>query len=225
MKLNDSGGSFEEAPTGTHPAICVQVIDLGTQKNNYQGSEKIVHKCMISWETPNAKMTGEGRAGTPFVVTKFYTASLNEKANLRQDLRNWRGRDFTELELKGFESRSILGKPCFLSITPDEKGKSKITGVMKLPQGTQLPPPHHKPVYFSLEKAEFSLDVYNGLSDGIKNIINKSPEFALCTRTGAPAAVAQQSTAGPQFPDDDPFDQVPGPDHSTFDQLDDDIPF
>lgn len=230
MKWDDAGGSFEEAPVGTQAAICVSVIDLGTQETDFKGKKSDAHKCMITWETPNAKMTGEGREGVPFLLTKFYRASLNEKSNLRADLRNWRGRDFTPEELKGFESRSILGKPCYLSITPDDKGRSKITGIMKLPSGMSMPAAHHKLVFFSLEKADFDINVYNGLSEGIKALIAKSPEFAIVTRVGRPVGAQQQPQQGPQFPtvtpdDDDPFNDAGGPSNSTFSQLDDDIPF
>jgi hypothetical protein len=64
-------------------------------------------------------------AGKPFTVSKFYTASLGEKANLRADLKNWRGRDFTDEELAGFEAKNILGKPCMLSVVETEsEGKT-----------------------------------------------------------------------------------------------------
>jgi hypothetical protein len=73
-------------------------------------------------------------------VGKWYTASIGEKANLRKDLVNWRGREFTDDELKGFDVKKLLGVPCMLSLTPNDKGKVRVTGIMKLPQGTTCPP-------------------------------------------------------------------------------------
>ena len=38
MLWKDSGGGeFEQAPAGTHMAVCIRVIDIGTQDGEYQG--------------------------------------------------------------------------------------------------------------------------------------------------------------------------------------------
>ena len=65
----------------------------------------------------------------------MYTLSLSEKANLRRDLENWRGKAFTPEELKGFDISKLLGKPCQIGVTHDTKdGKTyaNISGVMGL---------------------------------------------------------------------------------------------
>jgi len=158
MKLTEGGGKeFEQAPIGTHVARCIKVIDVGTQFGEYQGKPNAARKIVVSWELPNELMTEGDFEGKPFIVSKFYTASLSEKANLRKDLVNWRGRDFTPEELQGFDSKNILGKPCMVQITTSEKGKSKVTGVMSLMKGTACPPQVNESVYFSLERDEFSL--------------------------------------------------------------------
>ena len=42
MKLTDSGGgNYEQPPIGTHVARCIKVIDLGTQRGEYQGKATI----------------------------------------------------------------------------------------------------------------------------------------------------------------------------------------
>lgn len=102
MKWNDAGsGNYEQPPVGTHLARCIKVIDIGTQKGEFQGKVTMKRQVIIGWELPNETMTEGEHAGKPFGVSKFYTASLNEKANLRADLANWRGRDFTPQELGG----------------------------------------------------------------------------------------------------------------------------
>ena len=101
----------------------MRIIDLGTQKGDYQGQVTRKRQNLITWELPNSKMeTGEFE-GQPFLISKFYTASLGEKANLRRDLVNWRGREFSPEELAGFDHKNILGKCCMLSITANDKGK------------------------------------------------------------------------------------------------------
>ena len=201
MKWQDSGGgTFEQPPIGTHVAICVKVIDIGTQKSEYQGQANIKRQCIVGWELPNELMTTGDYAGKPFTVSKFYTASLNEKANLRKDLANWRGRDFTEEELGGFESRNVLGKPCMLSLTLNDKGKARVTGVMALPRGTQVPAQTNKSVYFSLD--EFDQAVFESLSDGYKKLIQASPEYRMLT---APDAPIQGKNNFSDMDDDIPF--------------------
>lgn len=195
MKWTDNGGhEFEQPPVGTHIAICTKVIDIGTQKGEYQGKTNFKRQVIIGWELPNELMTVGDYAGKPFTVSRFYTSSLSEKANLRADLVNWRGREFTEQELQGFESRDILGKPCMLSIVLNDKNKAKVKGVIALPRGSAVPPQVNPSVYFSLE--EFDQDVFDSLSDGIKNIIMLSPEYKNLS-TPEPA----QEFAGDPFED------------------------
>ena len=201
MKWTDSGKEFEQPPIGTEIARCIKIIDIGTQKGEYQGQANIRRQCIVGWELPNALMTEGDYAGKPFVVSKFYTASLNEKANLRKDLENWRGKAFTEQELMGFASKNILGKTCMLSLTTNDKGKVRVTGVMAVPKGTKVVDQINPSVYFSLEPGEFDKAVFDALSDGYKKLITASPEYQ---ETLKPAA----KSAG-----------------SKFDDMEDDIPF
>jgi hypothetical protein len=177
MKWSDSGGGdFEQAPIGTHIARCVKIIDIGTQKGEYQGKVNIRRQCIIGWELPNELMTEGEYAGKPFVVSRFYTSSLGEKANLRKDLENWRGKAFTEQELLGFEAKNILDKPCMLSIIHNDKGKARVSGVMAVPRGTLVPNRVNDLLYFSLD--EFDQKIFDGLSDGYKKLIQVSPEYS-----------------------------------------------
>lgn len=202
MKWADNGGGdFEQPPVGTHVARCVKIIDIGTQKGEYQGKATIKRQCIIGWELPNELMSEGDYAGKPFVVSKFYTASLGEKANLRKDLANWRGRDFTEAELAGFEAKNILGKPCMLSLTTNDKGKTRVTGVMALPKGMDVPEQSAPTVYFSLD--EFDQKAFDSLSDGYKKFITASPEYRAIT---------------------DPVRSEPAR-KGSFEDMDDDIPF
>jgi hypothetical protein len=203
MQWKDSGGGeFQQPPVGTHLGICIKVIDLGTQDGSYQGKPTSKRQCLISFELPNELMDDE-HEGKPFVASKFYTASLNEKANLRHDLENWRGRAFTAEELLGFDSKNILGKACMLSLTENDKGKVRITGVMAVPKGMPTPAAVNPKSYFSLD--EFDAAVFESLSDGIKKMIVASPEYKRATRPveSKPNAVAR----------------------GGFDDMDDDIPF
>lgn len=202
MRWTDSGGGdFEQAPIGSHVARCVKIIDIGTQKGEYQGKVNIRRQCIIGWELPNELMTEGEYAGKPFTVSRFYTASLGEKANLRKDLESWRGRAFTEQELMGFDSKNILGKPCMLSVIHNDKGKARVSGVMALPKGMPLPEQVNPSVYFSLD--DFDQAVFDKLSDGYKKLIQTSPEYQALTNGG----------------------KQPAAQRGKFDDMEDDIPF
>lgn len=176
MKWTDTGGGdFEQPPVGTYVARCIKIIDLGTQKGEWQGKANFKRQVIVGWELPTELMTEGDYAGKPFVVSKFYTASLGEKANLRKDLQNWRGREFTAEELAGFESKNILGKPCMLSLTANDKGKTRVTGVMALPKGMQAPEQVNTVTYFSLD--DFNRETFESLSKGFKAMIESSPEY------------------------------------------------
>ena len=185
--VDHGGGDFEQPPVGTHIARCVKIIDIGTQRGEYQGQVNIRRQCIIGWELPNELMSEGDYAGKPFAVSRFYTASLSTKANLRKDLENWRGRAFTETELEGFDAKNILGKTCMLSLTENDKGKVRVTGVMAIPKGTAAPAQINPSVFFSLERNEFDAKLFEGLSDGYKKFIMASPEYQEITRPGSSA--------------------------------------
>jgi hypothetical protein len=129
----NSSSVFEQAPTGMQQAVCVFVNDIGNQVQTFAGEERILHKVVITWELAEKQTNGE-----PFLVSKFYTLSLNEKSNLRKDLESWRGRSFTDEELEnGFDVERLIGANCFLNITTNDKGRSVISAVNPLPKGIE----------------------------------------------------------------------------------------
>ena len=179
---NDGGSGFENPEAGTYNAVCYRVIDIGTQENNYQGTISLKPQVIIAWELEETM-----KDGRPFVVSQFYTASLNEKAKLRQHMATWRGRDFTEAELQGFNPFNLLGAPCMLSLSVNEKGRSKVTGVAKLPKGLQPRKAVNPQCYLSLDKENYDPAMFEMLSEGIKEIVRKSPEYALVSGNQAVA--------------------------------------
>lgn len=200
---DSGGGDFQHAPVGTHVARCIRLIDLGTQQGEWQGKPIIKNQVMVMWELCNEMMEVEGQK-KPFLVSKFYTNSLSEKANLRKDLTVWRGRDFTDDELNRFDLQSILGAPCMVSVVEKGAGKEgvKVAGVMKLPKGQDAPAAQNPTSAFWLD--EWNQEAFDALSDGIKKIIQKSPEYA--------EAIGQKP----------PRSQPP---KGKFDDMEDDIPF
>ena len=124
---------FAQVPVGMHQAVCAYVNDIGTRVGQYEGRPTSAKKIIVSWELKETIPDGD-YMGQPFMMSKYYTKSLVESANLRKDLESWRGRPFTETELEGFDLDNLVGENCYLNVTPNKKGKSIISTVNPLPK-------------------------------------------------------------------------------------------
>ena len=180
LTAKENGGSYQKAPVGSHVARCIRLIDIGTQRGEYQGKTTWKPQVIIAWELPYEIMEAtEERDAAPFVVSKFYTLSLDEKANLRKHLSSWRGRDFTKNELKGFDLHNILNQPCMLSII-DKNDKSVVDAVMAITKGMQVPDRHNPIIAFDIESwqkgnAEMAV-IFSGFSEKMQDLIKGSKE-------------------------------------------------
>lgn len=197
-KWTDSGGTWEEPEPGNHVARCIRVIELGTQRKEYQGKVDFKKQTLVVWELPTEMMED----GKPFTISKWYTASLNEKANLRRDLENWRGTPFTEAELEGFDQRNILDKPCLLNVIKNEKGKTVVGSIAKIPKGMAVPQRVNETLFYDLE--DHNETVWGKISDGIKKIIMQSEERkAQTAQTGDAWKAMAAGADNPVSKDDD----------------------
>lgn len=167
-------------PAGNHLAICFQVIDLGTQKEEFKGEVKFQRKIRISFELPEEKKKfKEDDIEKPYVISKEYTLSLGKKANLRHDLESWRSKGFTEEELKGFDLAKLLGAPGYVQVIHKTSGKGNdyavVNSITSKPKSVQAPPLTNPKLEFSL--SEFSQSIFDSLPDFLKEKIKKSPEY------------------------------------------------
>lgn len=192
------GGDFAQAPAGAHVARSVRIIDIGTHHGEYQGTPNTRNQFILQWELPNELIEIDGQE-KPLLVSKFYTNSLSEKANLRKDLESWRSRAFTEEELDKFDLMNVLGKPCLLSIVHNEKNKAVVKGVSPLAKGMTCPPAINEIDAFWID--EWDDNKFAALSDGFRKLIQQSDEYKEFGGTPAPA----KSSAVDQFDDDIPF--------------------
>ena len=166
--------SYPTVSVGVHKARCVRVIDLGTQQNDYQGQISWKRQVMLIWEVPSET----DNKGEPLTISKFYTLSLNEKANLANDLVSWRGRPFTETEKKAFDISKVAGKPCSINVILNQNGKPKVSTVMPICKNDEIAQQFHPNMVFSItDFQEKKMEVFNQLPEGIRNIILKSKEL------------------------------------------------
>jgi hypothetical protein len=175
--IASGGGSsgFQEVKAGTYSARCIKVIDLGTQQQNFNGEISWKRQVLVIWEIPS-----ELKEGTtdPLTISKWYTLSLHEKANLGIDLTSWRGRAFTEKEKQGFDITKLLGVPCMLNVITSDKGKSKVGSLMPLLKGTEIAEQITPSLSFSIDDYQNGQrEAFNQLSEGIRNIILRAKEF------------------------------------------------
>lgn len=139
IMVDSKGKAFEPTPLGTVPAVCVFVEDVGLQANTMFGGAQ--RKVIVCWELAERMSEGDN-AGKPFMISRIYTASLNEKANLRHDLESWRGRVFTPEELAGFDVEKLKGVNALLTIVENVKANgdkfAKVTAVSPPIKGSSL---------------------------------------------------------------------------------------
>lgn len=134
---------FYSVPAGTHQSVCYDIWDIGFQEGEWKGKKLVQHKIIVAFEINELVLEGEF-AGKRMTINKFYTLALSEKANLRKDLEGWRGKSFTETELKGFDIEKLVGVNCMLNIIHNEKGKAKISGISKMMNGLMPLIPENK---------------------------------------------------------------------------------
>lgn len=208
---------FELPPAGATAARCAAVIDLGSQQSTYQGETKTQAKILLTFELAELRSDG-----TPHRVSRRMTASLHKKAQLRAFLEQWRGRAFTDEELRAFNVGKLLKAPCLLNLVHIERaGKqyANILSVSPVPKGMTAPEPVDAPVLFDLSAPDWQ--VFAGLSSRLQETISASPEYQAAnppksvTVTAAPAPAASRPAPAP----------TPAPAAAGFADFDDDIPF
>lgn len=167
---------FEPLEPGSYAAVCYGIIDYGDQYS--ERWDKWQSKIRIMWEIPGEKITIDGEERSR-VVSKEYTNSLSDKANLRSDLQSWRGREFTQEELAAFDLRNIVGVPCMLSIihTTGKDGRTyiEVNGVMKLPKGFTIEKPTLEHIVFDVDTSP--LEMVEQFPDWIQSKIKSSRNY------------------------------------------------
>jgi len=172
----------ELIPAGNYIARCYQMLQIGTVEEEYKGEKKMQEKVRISWELPTElKVFDEAKGEQPLVISKEYTLSLGEKANLRKVLASWRGADFTEEQAKSFDITKLLGVPCMLNIihTPAKADPTKlyetIAGITPMPKGVVCPPQMNFSQVLSFDS--FDEKFFDSLPEFIKTRIQSSVEY------------------------------------------------
>ena len=140
------GTTREPVPAGTYPARLYKVIHYGTIPNTYLGEQKMTNTIRLDFELPTeTKVFDKAKGEQPLSISKEYTLSMNEKANLCKDLESWRGKKFTDEDAVNFNILSVIGKECMINIahkTSNSTGNvySYIASISPMPKGMECPP-------------------------------------------------------------------------------------
>ena len=180
-----SGKSPAPAPisTGSHVAICVSVIDIGTQISTYQGISKPQKKIILTWEIASEIINVNG-VDKPKVISREYTRSLAESSTLRAHLEAWRGKAFTATELECFDLVNVLGAPCMLGVSHATKGDrtfANIQAIMPVIKNIKIPDLYNDLLYFDLEDDTWE-SKYENLPVWLQNKISQSLEYKKLTQ-------------------------------------------
>jgi hypothetical protein len=179
-----SGTNFEPIPAGSYAARCYSMIHIGTNEETILGTVKRLNKVRITWELPTeTKVFKEKNGEQPYVLSKEFTLSMHEKANLRKFLQSWRGKTFTEKEAESFDISVLLGKPCLISVNHKQAKNgntyAEIAGVNLLPKGMECPPQINESQ--ELTYSNFNQSLFDSLPDFLKDKITTSDEYKLMT--------------------------------------------
>jgi hypothetical protein len=173
--------TYERPEPGVYPARCIQTVELGFHPNRFFNPEKdnpeseYRKELLIVWEL--GELMQDGR---PFVISWRDRNLLSEKSNLYKLLTGWRGKPFTEQELKRFDLNNILDKCCYLNLVesaPDKNGKTwiNVESAIPLPKGMACDPRYNDLIDFSIE--DIGTPLFGQLYPWVQDYIKKSLEW------------------------------------------------
>jgi hypothetical protein len=176
--------NFKPVPAGTYLGRLYKLVDIGTQQGEWQGKVTYQRKVIFHFELFGEDDFGNPLLrddGKPFIITKYYNRTLNEKSTLRKHLQAWLKIDFDKLE-NPFKAEDLLGKFATVSVSQYEGKngdmKSSIDSLSAVPAMVSkhgLPEGINEIFMFDLDK--FDSEKFAKLSDGVKGMIQQSPEY------------------------------------------------
>jgi hypothetical protein len=191
----------ELIPAGNYAARCYQMIHIGTITETIKGESKIMNKVRIGWELPTeTRVFKEENGEQPFVTSKEFTLSMNEKSNLRKLLESWRGKPFTKEQAESFDITALLNVPCMLNIIHKVSEKTgntyeEIASVTPMPKGFVCPPQVNPTFKWEYDNPDWMF--FELLPQFIREKIESSKEYKSLE---AKAVAAQKEPAAQPIP-------------------------
>lgn len=191
---------------GTYAAVCIGIVDLGEQYN--ERFKKVQNVVSLTFEIAGETVE-RGSGPEPRWLSREYTKTLGEKANLTRDLQKLLG----EGDLDGFDLRVLLGRACLLSVQcrerPDGARFNRVEGLMALPKGMPAPVAASETFLFDMDDPATHA-VLPTLPQFLREKVERSPTWARL-HAGAEEmdldeddAPIEDDASGPIPPDVDP---------------------
>jgi len=171
-------------PAGIYLARCYRIIDVGTQRTEHMGRIKYLPEVMMEFEVHGHDDNGQpliNADGRPHSIDKSFILTLSEESSLRKDLKTWRGKDFTDQELKTFQIKKFLGAWAMISVVHlESKGATcaEIASILPVPANIKklgLPAAINPTQMYTIE--EDNKKTFDSLSDSVKSRIMESAEW------------------------------------------------
>lgn len=175
MAFTPKKSQRELIPEGIQQAICYGVVDMGTQDGGFGPKPEM----RIFWEFPAIRMLKDKDGNDidkPRVINQSYNPSLHPKSNLGMHLTSWRGKSFTEDDVKNFDFFSVIGLSCQLTIIHKKAASGSMYDKIISVVGPAVPKDTENPhMRYAIE--EHGKNIPEGLYDFLKDDIKKSPEY------------------------------------------------
>lgn len=185
-------------PAGTHVARLVQVIDMGTIDSVWQGKTKKRRELRLAFETPTKRAVfDEVRGPEPFVVGRYFGASLNDKSNLTPVVRNLLGHIPQHLDLA-----LLVDRPCLITVShapkKDGSGTYPLISTVAAPS-EDFPVPAASTPTFYYHTSMLKGGTWDKLPTWLKERIEKCDQFVAAFGKPASASAPASDEDGAPF--------------------------
>lgn len=212
MILSNSNSQKREIiPSGSYPARCISMIDIGTIPSEWQGEMKSRTVIRLTFELPTlTKVFNPDKGEQPYVIHREFTKSLHEKSKLLPFLNNWRGKSLTAEDCKYFDLSKLLGAECLLSIvhnTVGDKTYANIGGISTLPKGLDCPAQFNHSFIWDYQdkfKSDLITDENDAIPTWLQDKIKTSSEWRMKSGLSQDNIISEDETNNDE-PNDLPF--------------------
>lgn len=144
---------FRPHPAGQFVAQCVDTIDLGDSVEQFADQPaKLVHKCVIVFRTGERNE----EVGEFIDISKEFSVSMGEKANLRKFLEQWRGQPYKPEQIEaGVPLHKLTGNHALLTVAHQTSKSGRTYGAITACVGIPKQMANTVTAYTDYKRADF----------------------------------------------------------------------